>query len=169
MDAAPAGIAVNGGKSTIHHMRLDRDKYYIATSSQLGGLHDYDVPLMRQLGKSYTVNEIQEAFSDTSLWSKFDAWGARRKVSFELQEDQFFPMGDNSPASMDARCWIGSKRVHNQFGVPQEALDEAYTWADASYVPRDLLVGKALLVFWPHPWTKPVPMTPNFKRFKVIR
>ena len=169
LDAAPVGIAVNGGKSTIHHMRLDRDKYYIATSSQLGGLHDYDVPLMRQLGKSYTVNEIQEAFSDTSLWSKFDAWGARRKVSFELQEDQFFPMGDNSPASMDARCWIGSKRVHNQFGVPQEALDEAYTWADASYVPRDLLVGKALLVFWPHPWTKPVPMTPNFKRFKVIR
>ena len=83
-----------------------------------------------------------------------------------MHEDQFFPMGDNSPESQDARCWAGVKQ-HG--GLPPHIAAEAYRWADAHYVPRDLLVGKALMVFWPHPWNSPVPFTPNVKRMKLIR
>ena len=71
-------------------------------------------------------------------------------------------MGDNSPESLDARCWAGTK-------LRPGMTAEADAWARADYVPRDLLVGKALLVFWPHSWNAPVPFTPNFRRMKLIR
>ncbi len=101
------------------------------------------------------------------LWSTFPVWSSRRAVEFELREDQFFPMGDNSPESLDARCWAGTKR--DPFGLPKRFEQDAYLWANADYVPRDLLVGKALVVFWPHYWKSPLPFWPNFKRMQLIR
>jgi hypothetical protein len=62
-----------------------------------------------------------------------------------LEDGQYFPMGDNSAASSDARAWYG----HN-------------------YVEEKFLLGKALLVFWPHTWNAPVPFTPNFARMGLI-
>ncbi len=166
MDAAPAAIAVKGGSSTIHGLRIDRDKYYIATDRNANGLNDYDLGRLRQLnGGGVTSNEIQQLFTIPQLWEEF-GWEARRTVQFELQENQFFPMGDNSPESLDARCWAGTKIPRN---LPRGVNKEAYTWTDASYVPRDLLVGKALVVFWPHSWNSPIPFTPNVKRMKLIR
>ena len=75
-------------------------------------------------------------------------------------------MGDNSPESLDARCWAGTKK---RYGRDRSVDEDSYRFADASYVPRDLLVGKALAIFWPHPWRRPIPMTPNFKRIGLIR
>ena len=69
-----------------------------------------------------------------------------KKDSFELLDDQFFALGDNSPASSDARGWVG----HH-------------------YVERENLVGKALFVYWPHSWWSPIPFLPNFKRMGFIR
>jgi signal peptidase I len=63
-----------------------------------------------------------------------------------MKKDQFFPLGDNSPASQDARSW----------GQPD-------------YVARELLIGKALLIYWPHAWNRPVYFTPNFQRMGVIK
>ncbi len=60
----------------------------------------------------------------------------RQAVAFELNSDQFFVLGDNSPASSDARFWPGEH-----------------------YVDRSLLVGKALFIYWPHPLNLPIPMT----------
>jgi signal peptidase I len=100
------------------------------------------------------------------MWAEFQGWKTRRKVSFELGEDQFFPMGDNSPESLDARCWAGAKL---RTPLPRGVNRDAWRWSDASYVPRDLLVGKALVVFWPHSWNSPVPFVPNLKRVKLIR
>src|SRR5690606_534111 len=31
LDAAPLGLAVRGGSATVHRLKVDRDKYYIAT------------------------------------------------------------------------------------------------------------------------------------------
>ena len=53
--------------------------------------------------------------------------------------------------------------------LPRGVNQDAWRWSDDSYVPRDLLVGKALVVFWPHSWNSPVPFLPNFKRMKLIR
>ncbi len=167
LDAAPVGIALQGGKGAIHRMTLHRDKYYIATTTGVGEMLDYDMQVNRRLGGGFLrEQEIQTLFAEPDLWADLSLWQARRSVSFTLQEDQFFPMGDNSPASLDARCWAGTKL---NVGLPPRIADDAYAWSEAAYVPRDLLVGKALIVFWPHPWSEPVPMTPNFKRFKMIR
>ncbi|TWT82071.1 Signal peptidase I [Planctomycetes bacterium CA13] len=163
MDASPLGIGVRGGDSTIHHLRVDRDKYYIATADSSEGMSDYDMRQVWQAaGGAVTDFDIQDMMGQPETWAESPVWKARREVTFELEEDQFFPMGDNSPESLDARCWAGTKV---RFGMPEDA-DK---WSDASYVPRDLLVGKALLVFWPHSWNSPVPFTPNFRRMKLIR
>ena len=164
LDASPVGFAVTGGTSTIRHIEVSRDKYYIATESTRAGIYDYDRSQISQVtGRGISQPQIQNAVIDPAKWDSFPGWEARREVSFELAEDQFFPMGDNSPESLDARCWAGSKSR-------QPGVDEvAYRWGDVSYVPRDLLVGRAVVVFWPHSWNSPVPFTPNFKRMKLIR
>jgi signal peptidase I len=83
---------------------------------------------------------------------------------FELKADQFFVLGDNSAASLDARYW-------------QEGYN---SWV--RYVDRDLMIGKALLIYWPHGWYEipgtgipfyiPIvdaPMYPNFARMGYVR
>ena len=167
MDAAPFGIALRGGAGKVTRVKIDRDKYYVATDNSSFGIFDYNMNELYHLAQqSITLRQIQLVMSQPDLWKDFPAWQTRRTVTFDLAEDQFFPMGDNSPESLDARCWAGTKRVER---LPDRFRDQAYAFADASYVPRDLLVGKALMVFWPHPWNSPVPFTPNFNRFRLIR
>ena len=66
-------------------------------------------------------------------------------------------LGDNSPRSADSRLW------HRPDGAPEH------------YVKRDLLVGKAVFVYWPHSWNRipgtniPFPFFPNFARMKFVR
>ena len=51
------------------------------------------------------------------------------RLDFPLEADQFFVLGDNSAASKDSRLWL-----------------------EGHHVDRNLLVGKALTIFWPHAW-----------------
>ncbi len=61
-------------------------------------------------------------------------------------------MGDNSGASSDARAWtVGT--ANN----PKHC------------VSRNLLIGRAIMVFWPHVWMEPIPYLPNFERIGLIR
>jgi len=60
-------------------------------------------------------------------------------------------MGDNSPQSQDARVWKARFPETDPF------------------VKRDLLTGKALLIYWPHAWRRPIPFLPNFRRMGLIR
>lgn len=168
LDAAPAAVGVRDGESTIRSLRVFRDKYYIATKNSNFGIHDYNMNKLNQLagGRSVSLADVQQVFAMREDWSNFVGWEARRRVSFPLEADQFFPMGDNSPESLDARCWAGTK---TKIPLPRGVNRDAWAWSDESYVPRDLLVGKALVVFWPHSWNSPVPFVPNFKRMKIIR
>ncbi|KAA5546043.1 signal peptidase I [Roseiconus nitratireducens] len=167
LDASPFGLAVRGGTATVRRVVIHRDKYYCATNNSSFGIYDYDMnELWALTERNVSFQDIQTVLATPDLWDDFPLWQTRRKVSFELHEDQFFPMGDNSPESLDARCWAGTKRIAR---LPERFRDQAYAFADASYVPRDLLVGKALVVFWPHPWNEPVPFYPNFSRFRLIR
>ena len=78
---------------------------------------------------------------------------------FTLGKDEFFVLGDNSPASLDSRWWeepgIGNGRYYR-----------------AGVVPRDYLVGKAFVVFWPGgqiPFTKsPLRLVPYIGGMKII-
>ncbi|SMP62165.1 signal peptidase I [Neorhodopirellula lusitana] len=166
-DASPVGITVRGGAATIHQMTIDRDKYYIATNTSQEAMLDYDMQQLSDFaGVAVRQQEIQAVMGEPTVWSEFPGWASRRRVSFPIGEDQFFPMGDNSPESLDARCWAGTKE---KYGRDRSVDPDSYRFANASYVPRDLLVGKALAIFWPHPWRSPVPMTPNFQRMRLIR
>ena len=77
----------------------------------------------------------------------------RPYVDFSLEADQFFVLGDNSAYSKDGRLW----GTNNHF------------------VPRELLIGKALFIYWPHSWDRipyvgvPFPYFPNFKDMGLVR
>ncbi|TWU04230.1 signal peptidase I [Stieleria varia] len=171
LDAAPVGLAVRGGSATVHHVGVSRDMYYIAANVDSRGIFDYDIDELsgivgQNLHPYQAVRDIQDMMSQPETWDQIDVWKSRRSIAFDLQADQFFPMGDNSPESLDARLWANAKRVG---GLPDRYREKAYTFSEAEYVPRDLLVGKALAVFWPHHWRSPLPITPNFKRMRLIR
>jgi signal peptidase I len=76
---------------------------------------------------------------------------------FRLEEDQFLALGDNSDKSRDSRLWARDDQTGQLLGH----IDH--------YVHRDLLIGKAFFIYWPHSWNRPVPFWPNFARMGFVR
>ena len=82
-----------------------------------------------------------------------------------LDKDEFFALGDNSPASSDGRMWSIDGYGNGGHRYP------------AGIVPRDYLVGKAFFVYWPggfrlsttskFPWAR-APLIPNIGQMKLI-
>ena len=100
------------GNATLHRLEIHRDKYYIATKNAQDNMIDYDgSDLYRINGAPLRSVEIQQVMAEPAIWERFPLWTTRRAVSFRLEKDQFFPMGDNSPESLDARCWAGTRSV----------------------------------------------------------
>jgi signal peptidase I len=111
-------------------------------------------------GEAMADYPLRSSYADLlDFWSNPAAWhaegnlfDARREALFPLDDHQFFMLGDNSPLSQDARLWEGEQ-----------------------YVRRELLVGKAVYIFWPHSFDKipgtniPFPFFPNFARMGLIR
>ncbi len=135
-DLTPVGIGSQGAKFKVNHAKVYRDVYYVATD--------------KNRSSEYTDNLTQTAvhavFEDPESWATHRIFDSRTKVSFEMEEDQFFPLGDNSPESYDARSWTG-----------------------VQFVDKELMIGKALLIYWPHPLYHPIPFFPNFARMGLIR
>ena len=116
----------------------------------MGSSVDYDA--------GYFLPEIRHIFRRPELWTQTDLFESRRAVEFYLDEDQFFPLGDNSPQSRDARVWS-----------PDPMRDDPDL---DRFVHRDLLTGKAFLIYWPHPWyagTRLLPIIPDVRRMGLIR
>ena len=150
-DLEPAGVGSRGAAVRLSQMRVYRDKYYIATSE--GGEHNDYFKHVEIPGDSlsYEAPALQKIFSDPALWQPSGIFlENRRYVEFKLEEDQFLPLGDNSPQSYDGRFW-------------------SENWEPHHYVERELLIGKALLIYWPHTWNRPIPFQPNFSRMGPIR
>jgi signal peptidase I len=104
----------------------------------------------RQPITDYT--DLSPDLADPLTWDRFRDVN---QVEFPLGPDQFFVLGDNSAQSKDGRLW-GS---------------------DHWWVSRDLLIGKALFIYWPHSWDKvtilgkdiPFPFFPNFRKMGFVR
>jgi signal peptidase I len=154
LDLAPAGVGSQNAGLAVRHLKLWRDLYYVAMQrhSGFGPLHDYDG---NHTLVSFNYAELYDFWSDPDQWYLADGaspFSQRRQVTFPLAADQFFMLGDNSPASSDARLWNGEK-----------------------YVARELLIGQALFIFWPHSFHQipgtgiPFPFFPNFARMGLIR
>lgn len=151
-DLSPARVGVRGAEVDVVRLRVDRDIYYIAsrTGNQLS---DY---LRESWLAELNPDEVAAFLSSPTRWEAFDHLS---RAEFDLLEDQFLALGDNSPNSGDSRYWYGEH-----------------------YVSRELMIGKAFFVYWPHAWeTTPslpipfrgrtirVPFYPNFWAMRLIR
>ena len=163
-DLAPAGIGSRGVALRVNAIQLWRDIYYIADSHEHNGpgagLSDFPFDA-RPVFESLSPEEYAKFLSDPNQW---EVYTKRRAVSFMLEKDQenpardqFFMLGDNSPFSKDSRLW------------PDPSVGLKY------YVERPLLIGEALVIYWPHPWNRipgtsiPFPYFPNFGDMGLVR
>ncbi len=145
-DLTPARIGSRGAAVTAEHVRLLRDVYYIACQYT----PERPVPAM----SDYEIN-VPGLLANPRDWPR--AFAALRTVEFPLAADEFMMLGDNSPRSADSRLWKSPDGQAEHF------------------VKRDLLVGKAVFVYWPHSWDRipgtriPFPFFPNIARMKFVR
>ena len=139
LDAAPLGFGIRGGSGSISQAQVFRDIFY--TCSTFGGSSSsrFDQPVnVRDSKDPYrqAQGNKQESYSYEGL-------------EFQLGPDDYFPMGDNTQASSDARMW-------NNRSEPGQ--------------PGRLMIGRAVMVFWPHYWYYgKIPFIPNFQRMGLIR
>jgi signal peptidase I len=104
------------------------------------------------------MRKVDQFFSDPTQWSAAYDQSNMRQVEFQIKDEQYFALGDNSAKSQDSRLWT------SQSG-------EKSPWA----IDRDLLKGKALFIYWPHSWHRipyvniPFPYFPNFSRMHFIQ
>jgi signal peptidase I len=163
LDAAPVGLAALGIKARVQRARVWRDVYYLSQTPKYKSFSDYkDFEQSLKNGFSWeeTVRLLQSGsgtpstvlrnalYSTPSKWGHVPAFSDRLSSEFVTQDRQYFPMGDNSRASADARSWSD--------GAP-------------GFVPEELLLGRAISVFWPHYWNRPIPFLPNIQRMGLIR
>lgn len=136
LDSAPLGIGIRGGSAKLQRARVFRDIFY--TNAAFGGIvsSKYDLPVnIRDTKAPY-----QAAIGSNPESYSFDG------NEYQLGPDDYFPMGDNTLASSDARLWA----THGQ--------------------PGRLMIGRAVMVFWPHYWYYgKIPFIPNFQRIGLIR
>ena len=70
--------------------------------------------------------------NDPAEW--YDIYMKRgRNARFELGDDEYLMLGDNSPRSQDSRVWTNSRGAERRHAVPRSAL-----------------VGRAFYIYWPH-------------------
>ena len=155
-DLNAARIGGKGLAAGMGRLRVLRDVYYVASSS-LQGRRDseYDAYIH--------VDSIRHVFSNPNTWAQAQLFDLRNAVKFTLDEDQFFPMGDNSPASKDARLWADTISTN---------VDGEGPLTIEPFVTRERLIGKAFFVYWPHPWQAAAgtrPFLPNIMRMGRIR
>ncbi len=150
-DLKPVRIGAKAATLAIEHLEVKRDIYYIADrQSRLTDYTTLPFSVSNEL-------EIAQFFSNPQAWPA--VFGQQmRTIEFSLESDQFFVLGDNSARSQDGRLWSGGEH----------------------FFDRDLIIGKALMIYWPHAWETPysvevpgtdlrVPFYPNFSRIKRIR
>ena len=99
------------------------------------------------------------------------AFGCDPRHPAQLGPDDFLMLGDNSPASRDGRFW----------GRPHPILRNAIGFEKPFVVPRELLVGKAVCVYFPatyplgtgldmrDPAARAPGVVPNFGSLRFIR
>ncbi|MCA9235276.1 MAG: signal peptidase I [Planctomycetales bacterium] len=176
-DLAPAGVGARGAALIVDRLAVLRDIYYVAAkygedAEQFLRTHrssDPDYPA--NPNDDYPTGPVRDANGQRvpaykgvkNLLTNPEDWGRfwhRRQVEFEVGDDQFFVMGDNSPESSDARVWTDRDNERGGRGLP-----------GGNYVDRRLLIGRAVAVFWPHSWGSipGMPWLPGFPNFGDMR
>lgn len=135
-------IAVSGAPVTLHRVELDRDLYYDSKRT-LSGDHG------------------RGGFFRTSA-------GLIRE-SLKIQQDEFYCVGDNGPASLDGRFWGLFNNPSNDPWVAHRYFGDENR---DGLVPRRLMIGRAFFVYYPAPYPLREGgrgLLPNFGRMRMIR
>ena len=141
-DMAPAGVGSSGGRPAGQPLEdpARRVLHDLHADQQDAPRADRPAPDEHIEGAGFQAEQL------CNWWECAAAIDPQMHADYPLDADQFFMMGDNSPRSKDARCWDAER-----------------------YVERDLLIGKAFFIYWPHSWDRPVPFWPNFRRMGFVR
>jgi signal peptidase I len=89
----------------------------------------------------------------------------------KIGPDQFFCLGDNSPASHDSRLW-NTVNDWVKYHTADPAGPHGPQGVPPGYVPRKLLIGRAFFVYFPAPFglsRTSFPFIPNFGDLRFIR
>jgi signal peptidase I len=122
-DLHPVGIAVRDADAAASRLVLERDIYYRAQKYPNINQAESDELGRRLAGVLNYPAKYREIYSE-----------APRTVEFApLDDDEFFPMGDNSSKSYDGRLWRQTPLSRHSHGVDRRAL-----------------IGKAFFIYWPH-------------------
>ena len=145
-DAEPIGIGAANASVRVNRLKVFRDIYYVAP---VAIMPNGDADIRNETGTDN--HKLILTYENPQLWSSDVGRRIFQRPSetgpiFELADGQYFPMGDNSPASQDARIW-----------------------GDDHYVDEDYLIGRAMFIYWPHSLNSPVKYFPNFRRMGFIR
>jgi signal peptidase I len=164
-DLKPVRLAVQGTHMRLSDLVLYRDIYY--THADRHGLSgEYD----SHFGSS------AEILSDPGEW---DVLANARVSTFDkLGPDDFMMMGDNSPRSKDGRLWSSGAGLWVEKAAQENRQSEDEAIAEISQRPggqvvlaekhvvhRQLLIGRAFFVYWPHG----VPFGPDWLQFDTPR
>ena len=151
-DLAPAGIGSRGAAVQAHR-----------------SLRDLSRQVLHRRRTAATANNDYRSPSPASTPSKRSSEIFRRPDAVGQPADLF--AAGQSPARRVSRwrqissCrWATTARK-----APTPATGSTARTMPHHYVERDLLIGKALLIYWPHTWNRPIPFTPNFSRMGPIR
>lgn len=144
-DLLPIGIGTADVQLTATSLRVLRDIYYIADDSSRSDMMDYGNDSHPGWNQP-PYHRVLRIMRTPDEWDKTELFNSRREVLFKLDEHQFFPLGDNSAHSLDGRKWPFGRR----------------------FVPQNLMIGKAIFIYYPSSTNRPFVHAPNFSRMKFI-
>ncbi len=156
-------IAAANAQCQLWHTRVWRDVFY--TCSNL------DVPREGSILGHYAFSTgLVQPMHSIPGWGTMNNPIALRAYKDRPDLDEFYMLGDNSPASKDSRLWYEaapSLKLVQKVDGRQEPLYRLGT------VPRYNLIGKAFFVYWPAggklwPPDK-LPIVPNVGNMRRIR
>ncbi len=133
-DLSPVGVSAKGMTATVSRLLVQRDVYYRGDST--------DGPPAAGEWPTREAGSEQMEYRLNALAGRPDAYAdAYREntprlaepLRFALAADEYLMLGDNSPKSQDSRLWSNTRGDVHRHAVPANAI-----------------VGKALLIFWPH-------------------
>ena len=128
-DLIPIGVAATDAGINISHLVIQRDLYY--RSEHVSNNDDYgEFPGSRP--ETLSKERLRSLLTSPLDWYEHYHSGMKSAV-FDLAEDEYMMLGDNSPRSKDSRLWTNTRKSPHRHAVKRSAL-----------------VGKAFYIYWPH-------------------
>ncbi|HXG09720.1 MAG TPA: S26 family signal peptidase [Gemmataceae bacterium] len=119
-DLQPVSIGVRGGTVSVHHLKLWRDTYYTTVPGQSDSGQMQELWNAMHRGDAERHHELHHFLSDPRRWEPLREL---RGKTLYVHPGHYLCLGDNSPESSDGRSW--------------------------GTVPERLMLGRALLVYYP--------------------